>query len=322
MKTYSECIRTPSQIQFPELFSFSCSAQQLHELQASVLSYGKLNLHNQKKPRTLWADQLSKLTLPKYYFCHFYVIGLATSVICLIEMLAWTQYNKPLLLISLLQRFDNDVGSRHLSLRQCTVGFTLMTIHLIRRVYESFLVERPSKTATMHFSHYLIGVGFYGAMVLGTWLEGASNFEIWSHQSARYDNESQRDGSFENITMVFSILLFLYATYHQYRCHSILASLRQKSSASTETTAISKNGYSIPKGDWFDILVTPHYFADILIYVSLNILYHFNNYIFLCGLIWTIVNLSITANETKQWYVRHFQNAFPKDRYRIIPGCY
>lgn len=39
----------------------SICAQQLHELQASVLAYGKLNLHNNKKPTTLWAKSALKM---------------------------------------------------------------------------------------------------------------------------------------------------------------------------------------------------------------------------------------------------------------------
>ncbi|RCH81855.1 hypothetical protein CU098_008287 [Rhizopus stolonifer] len=208
-----------------------------------------------------------------------------------------------------LQHYDIPIASQHVSRQQCVLGLMLMTIHLSRRVYESFWIEKPSKTATMHVSHYLAGIGFYGAMVLGTWLEGASSaFDLWQIHPDHVKSHT--------IPAITAILLFTYASYHQYHCHVILASLRKH----TDTT------YTIPRGDWFEYIVTPHYFADILIYLSLCILYGFQNYIILCGFVWTIVNLSIVASETNTWYHTHFgskyNQTFPDGRWKIIPGCY
>ncbi|KAK4514440.1 uncharacterized protein ATC70_002036 [Mucor velutinosus] len=286
----------------------SICAQQLHELQASVLAYGKLNLHNNKKPATQWADHLSKWTVPKHYFSHFYVIGLMTAVLSIVELISLSSFSKSFFIMQLLDQYDTRIGTHHVSRQQCVVGLSLLTLHLMRRVYESFWVEKPSKTATMHVSHYLTGVGFYGAMVIGTWLEGVSNVESCRAQD-----------SYVNMISLSAITLFLYASYHQYRCHAILSLLRQSKDQASS--------YFIPRGDWFEMLVTPHYFADILIYLSLNILYRFQNYILICGLIWTIVNLSVVSGETQLWYQTHFSaeklhQAFPHGRKRIIPGLY
>ncbi|KAI7904611.1 3-oxo-5-alpha-steroid 4-dehydrogenase-domain-containing protein [Cokeromyces recurvatus] len=294
----------------------SICAKKIHELQASVLSYGKLNLHNNRKPITSWAQTLSTLKIPKHYFNHFYVIGLFTALESILEITLWLYFKRSFILIRLLQRYDVNMGSDHVSREQIWIGLVMMTCHLIRRVYESFWIERPSKTATMHLSHYFIGVGFYGGMVLGTWLEGAAQLGLWGEEDSRRGRDEQKQ-SLHVLTLLIAFGLFLYASYHQSRCHKILASLRKQ----------DREVYSIPRGDWFEFIVAPHYFADILIYLSLNILYHFQNYIFICGLIWTIVNLSITANETQSWYYHHFSRekyhqAFPHGRYRIIPGCY
>lgn len=290
----------------------SILAQQLKELRASVLAYGKLNLENTEKPTTFWGNALAKLIVPKHYFSHFYVVGLFTAIVCWLELFLWCQYRKSFSVIYFLQRLDIESGSNHVNSQDCLIGLSLYTLHLTRRVYESFRIEKASKTATMNFSHYLIGVGFYGAMVLGTWLEGATRFNIWGQKS---DAISQQN----NLTVTaISIGLFFYASYHQYKCHAILASLRKDSNSGS---------YAIPRGDWFEYIVTPHYLADILIYLSLNILYRFQNYIMLFGLIWTIVNLSIVSNETHTWYIKYFSaekynQVFPKGRWRIIPFCY
>lgn len=285
----------------------SICAKIIPELRRSVLSYGKLNVENTEKPTTLWATQLAKLTVPKHFFSHFYVVGLTFAIYCIAELVSLDAFGKPLLLISILKRLDTVQGTHHLDKQTCIIGLTLMTLHLARRCYESFLIERPSKTATMHVSHYLIGIGFYGAMVFGTWLEGLSSFEA----------QSNNNNNSTIYTTVIAIGLFFYASLHQYNCHVILASLRKD----------TDKGYTIPRGDWFEQIVVPHYFADILIYLSLCILYRFQNCILLCGLIWTTTNLSIVASETHSWYQHHFtieklKITFPHRRWRIIPYVY
>ncbi|KAI9279275.1 3-oxo-5-alpha-steroid 4-dehydrogenase-domain-containing protein [Sporodiniella umbellata] len=264
------------------LTMLSLCASLFHELQASVLHYGKLNLGSVKKPKTLWASYLSTLTVPKHYFSHFYIVGFLFGLVCSFEL-----YVKKGIVVHALQYIDLPTGSRHLSLLQCKIGLLLMNVHLARRIYESFKIEIPSKEATMHASHYLVGIGFYGAMV--------------------FDK-----GKFSWTTLI-AILIYLYASVHQYHCHCILASLRHKSDSK----------YQVPKGDWFEWIASPHYFADILIYLSLCILYDFKNNILLCGLIWSITNLSITANQTHLWYIRQFpSHPELKNRWRIIPGIY
>ena len=272
----------------------SLCAQQLPELRASVLAYGKLNLKNKDRPTTAWAHFLSSLQVPKHYFGHFYSVGLLTAILSFVQLSldqpGWTRL------------LSSDQA--HLSRRQCLVGLTMMTCHLIRRVYESYWIERPSPGATMHLSHYLVGLGFYGAMVLGTWLEGRW-IDRWDPNADPF-----------RLTDGLAVALFLYASVHQHRCHVILARLRQS----------QDEVYRIPRGDWFESIVAPHYFADILVYLSLCIVYRFQNAVMCCGLVWTIVNLSIVANETEGWYKiyfgTHYSLAFPQGRWKIIPGCY
>lgn len=61
------------------------------------------------------------------------------------------------------------------------------------------------------------------------------------------------------------LLLF---SYHQYRCHKILADLRPSTAAAATVTSQPRR-YSLPQGDWFELVSCPHYFAEILIYSSL-----------------------------------------------------
>ncbi|KAF5742664.1 hypothetical protein HS088_TW09G00715 [Tripterygium wilfordii] len=45
--------------------------------------------------------------------------------------------------------------------------------------------------------------------------------------------------------------LFAWGWVHQWRCHAILGSLRKRREQSDE--------YLIPRGDWFEIVSSPHY---------------------------------------------------------------
>ncbi|KAI8878152.1 hypothetical protein K501DRAFT_228957, partial [Backusella circina FSU 941] len=283
-------------------------AKQVQKLRSTVLAYGKLKLHADQ-PTTYWTRVISQLTVPKYYFRHFYVIGLLFALECLVELSVVTSRGVVGPVLYLVKYFDTPEGSARISYTQSLICQCLLMIHLSKRVYECFFIERPSKTAVMHVTHYLVGIGFYGAVVFGTWLEAAVHFGVWSSDDITHWSSPSL------LSTTIAILLFSYASYHQHICHCILASLRDHS-----------KGYAIPRGDWFEWIVAPHYFADILIYLSFNILFTFKSHIMMAALIWTLCNLATTADETSHWYKAHFGDkyltTFPKDRYRIIPFIY
>ncbi|XVF15877.1 hypothetical protein REPUB_Repub09cG0194100 [Reevesia pubescens] len=51
--------------------------------------------------------------------------------------------------------------------------------------------------------------------------------------------------------------IFAWGWLHQYCCHAILGSLREHRDRTVE--------YVIPYGDWFDIVSSPHYLAEMVI---------------------------------------------------------
>ncbi|CAO3638532.1 unnamed protein product [Cunninghamella echinulata] len=305
-----------------------CTRKTITYLQSSVLAYGKLN-QIADQPRTKWASIVRNWTVPKIWFTHFYIVGLIFSLYCWCEIilamktmpsqsqqLQQQQHdnNRSILgpLLYMISRWDTPYGSQRLNWCTCLIGLSLMTLHLFRRVYESWYIERPSPNARMHFSHYLVGFGFYGAMVFGTWLEGVASLDIWQDNLV-----TPSDISYVSITL--SIGLFIYASIHQNTCHKILASLR---TTKKKEEGKIKSRYAVPKGDWFEIWVAPHYICDILIYTSLCILYQGKSIILLCGWIWTFLNLSVTAMETKIWYIQTFPNYPKNDRWIVIPGIF
>ncbi|KAI9591290.1 3-oxo-5-alpha-steroid 4-dehydrogenase, partial [Syncephalis fuscata] len=164
----------------------------------------------------------------------------------------------------------------------------------LRRYYECVFVEKPSLTARMHVGHYIVGVSYYIVTCTATWCYFSMN-----------------PSTSIGLRHLLSVCLFTYASLHQYRCHSILAQLRSTSSASNSSS------YSIPYGDWFHWVSSPHYFAELLIYVALSAILHFP-LVWCCLLVWVVINLGTTAHMTHEWYRRHF-NCYPIERAAFIP---
>ncbi|CAH1759054.1 8882_t:CDS:10 [Entrophospora sp. SA101] len=107
-----------------------------------------------------------------------------------------------------------------------------------------------------------------------------------------------------------TLTLFIYGSYHQNILHRILASLRSNQNHST---------YSVPKGDWFNYISSPHYFAEILIYVSFVILTKgliITNWIIL---IWVVVALSSVAKENEKWGRERFAQTDAPVSQPIVP---
>jgi hypothetical protein len=85
------------------------------------------------------------------------------------------------------------------------------------------------------------------------------------------------------------LAMFCWASVHQYRCHAILYALRPSSAQpqrhsyaiihSSDEFNLCTMGhkkiffcsYSIPRGDWFELVSSPHYLAEILIYAAIGI---------------------------------------------------
>ncbi|KAL0677109.1 hypothetical protein Bca4012_005090 [Brassica carinata] len=107
--------------------------------------------------------------------------------------------------------------------------------------------------------------------------------------------------------------IFLWGWLHQRRCHAILGSLRKSPSQAKE--------YIIPHGDWFDIVSSPHYLAEIVLYVGLLIASGGTD-ITVWLLFGSVVgNLSLSAGETHRWYLLKFEH-YPANRNAIFPYVY
>lgn len=76
----------------------------------------------------------------------------------------------------------------------------------------------------------------------------------------------------------------------------------------------------------FDYVLTPHYTAEILIYMGLSLVAapkgQVVNRTLLCAVVWIGVTLGVTAAVTRSWYLRVFGADKVGDRMRMIPFVY
>jgi len=91
-------------------------------------------------------------------------------------------------------------------------------------------------------------------------------------------------------------------------CHRYLASLKK---------------YSLPSHPAFASIICPHYTAECAIYLSLTVLAApkgaIINQTLLTALIFVVVNLGISADLSRKWYVEEFGAKSVGERWRMIP---
>lgn len=134
-----------------------------------------------------------------------------------------------------------------------------------------------------------------------------------------------------------AVLIFIFASGLQHDVHVYLASLKAASSppVKSDTEATSKlpdvtsespSHYVLPRHPAFGISLTPHYFAECLIYLALAILAAPAgapvNGTLVCALVFVAINLGVTAQGTREWYRERFGAASVHGRARMIPGIW
>lgn len=147
----------------------------------------------------------------------------------------------------LLIIFSASLPSRELTIGGTTFSYMFL-FQGIRRTLESASVHRFSDRR-LPVSLFVAGLLFYAITPLSIVLE-----------LVEQDTKDTLFNSIINgVCVISAVLLFVNASSMQTRAHKALASLREDG---------SQNAYRIPFGGDFDSVSCPHYFAEILIYLS------------------------------------------------------
>lgn len=158
---------------------------------------------------------------------------------------------------------------------------------------------------------------------------------LWQHSSNTKTNIHFGNSIVPIWKVKFSLYIHsmdsLSISYNQLKHHKILANLR-----STTHTNKQKKNYSIPGGGWFEMISCPHYFAEIIIYFAFVVFFGMKNVSMWYGhssmfshanstsrliFVFVIANLTHTATQTHDWYLKIFDD-YPKNRRIIIPFVY
>lgn len=177
----------------------------------------------------------------------------------------------------------------------------LLWLHSWRRLFECLFVSVFS-SSVIHVVQYCFGLAYY--VFLG--LTVLSQVPVDS-----------RDG--KNLLMqtrwfhIFGVMMFIWSSVHQYRSHAILGNLRKNKAG-----AVVHCNYQIPFGDWFEYVSSPNYLAELMIYVSMAVVFGFRNltwwlvvtYIFFCQ--------ALSALLSHRFYQSKFVS-YPKHRKAYLP---
>lgn len=241
--------------------------------------------------------------MPHPWFGHFYIVSILASAFWLIQFLSNGD-----LLLEICRAQTAHAPSMQMT--QIILVWALLLCQGLRRCWECYAVLRPS-ASQMWFGHYILGVAFYLMTSLAVWIEGAST--ISSHVYGNSSLVEVMSISPPSSGTLIGLPLFLLASGIQHDCHAYLAALPK---------------YSLPEHPIFNVLVCPHYTSECMIYLALAIIAappgNFFNGSLLCTLTFVLVNLSVTARNTRQWYLKKFplQKQQVLQRWIMLPGIW
>lgn len=170
---------------------------------------------------------------------------------------------------------------------------------MARRLVETTCISVFSNS-TMHVAHYILGLSFYLCTALTFGFEPLPEGSQTSSGSLLEELCWYQYGS---------VILFIWASYHQFITANILAGLRQSPS--------DREKYALPHGDWFSIVSCPHYFQEILIYVALFIVFGGKSWVLFLQVSFVFLNQTLCALQSQNWYKTVF--GYSPSKYCVIP---
>ncbi|CAL8113982.1 unnamed protein product [Orchesella dallaii] len=261
-----------------------------------LFRYGRANISK--------IDTSSSLVeVPKRWFYHFYLYAVMLQFLVAISImqLYFSNMNTSWVVYAL-----DIIGNRSVSVSATAtmIAVDLFLFHLCRRLYETLYVSVFSNTK-MNVLHYLLGYIHYTGAI----------FCLVAHSpnltSSKPTVKIETTLSDIGVPEICGIVTFLLANYLQHRAHVGLANLRKgKDKVSS--------GHKIPRGELFEYISNPNYFAEILIYCALAGLFGFKNSSWNYCTIWVISNQIVSGIMNHIWYIKTFKD-YPKQRKAIIP---
>lgn len=297
--------------------------------------------------RRLWQCFISspKFAMHKRRFIDFYAAGVIVTSILLLGHYTTIASDPYAALIGRRDTYFQTNNHNYNWMPTC-----LLLTHLIRRYCECKWVQKSGSSSQMHVAGYLLGILHYLCLPFilvpypYCFFWTCANHDEKDNQYPGACSDGIHNTSIKKLVDTIAIIGCIYFQYEQHRHHIILARLRSKEPAS----AI----YPIPVGGWFKYVSCPHYFSEIMIYFMFALLMHDGSNTLVKGdvkacpnylldllpntisnatlmtiyrakhwilWIWVVVNLSVSASSTDDWYRKNFGATYPQQRKRLIP---
>ncbi|XP_072246064.1 polyprenal reductase [Leuresthes tenuis] len=262
-----------------------------------LIRYGKTK-QNLKR-----ADWLRVFDVPKRWFWHFYAISVIWNVFLLALYLNFIYQHQsyPSWLTRMLDILTGVPSSDGQVPQLSTVLVQmLLCVHSLRRLLECLFVSVFSD-GVLHPVQYVFGLGYYvllGLTVLCSDRMGKETGSLlaqldWIHMAG--------------------FVLFIGASLLQHQSLVLLAWLRTGKSGTVETLA-----HRVPKGGWFELVSCPHYFAELLIYVSLSLFYGGLSLTWWLVVLYVFFNQALAGQLCHDLYISKYES-YPKHRRAFIP---
>lgn len=173
--------------------------------------------------------------------------------------------------------------------------WALLTLQASRRAVESHALTAWGSKSRMHVSHYFVGLLYY-VCISGNCLLGLTTGAVDAVGASRVDSVE-----------LLLVGIFLVFSVDQWQNHRHLALLVK---------------YSVPTFRFFKVVSCAHYLDEIALYFVITVIALRGNttsadWNFAASWVFVVVNLSVSALETKQYYMEKFENY--DVRYAVIP---
>ena len=121
------------------------------------------------------------------------------------------------------------------------------------------------------------------------------------------------EGRYLRWNHVLGVALFCVSSFIQFSSHRILANLRKDKKGRIVTFK-----HSIPRGSLFDLISSPHYFSEILIYLSLCLVFAGQSTTWWMVCYFVMSNQVVVGLFNHHWYQENFTD-YPKSRKAVLP---
>jgi len=269
-------------------------------------------------PTAALLDHFASYRVPHGWFIHFYFLSVGLSILWAHQI--WMR--RPA--FEFLAAHSGVKLENSMSANRAALGWCFMLVQGLRRLVECVLFAKRS-SSQMWIGHWVLGLLFYAFMSISVWIEGSRMHTIDDYSAladsatASLLDQSRPCTSVADYGELLSqnilpTCLFFFASGAQFRAHQHLASLP------------AAPNYALPTAMVFNRTLTPHYFAECLVYFALSRLAapegQILNKTIASALAFEVINLGITADQTYKWYERRFGPQSIKSRARMVPGVW